>query len=246
MLYIGGGQDREQALIAPDLAAQGEAIGEAIAGGAAVLAVCGGYQLLGRFYRGRDGEELPGAGVFPLAHRGRRAAADRRLPARVRARGRSADDARGLREPCGHDVLDEGAEPLGRVVAGYGNDGGSGFEGVPGRDRCRDVPPRAAPAAQPLARRLAAGEGPRACRARSRRARHAGRRAGAGSARRRGRAGQIERRPLLKELSASVHARTWATADHPPLSILLVNVCRVCGASAPEWRQMHPGAPERL
>jgi hypothetical protein len=66
LLYIGGGQDREQELIAPDLAARGEAIREAVAGGAALLAVCGGYQLLGRFYRGRSGAELPGAGVFPL------------------------------------------------------------------------------------------------------------------------------------------------------------------------------------
>ena len=75
LLYIGGGQDREQALIAPDLAAKGEAIREAVAGGAAVLAVCGGYQLLGRFYRDRDGAELPGAGLFPHAHGGGRAAA---------------------------------------------------------------------------------------------------------------------------------------------------------------------------
>ena len=57
LLYIGGGQDREQSLIAPDLAARGEAIREAVGGGAAVLAVCGGYQLLGRFYRGRYGGE---------------------------------------------------------------------------------------------------------------------------------------------------------------------------------------------
>ena len=47
LIYIGGGQDREQALIAPDLAAKGGAIREAVGGGAAVLAVCGGYQLLG-------------------------------------------------------------------------------------------------------------------------------------------------------------------------------------------------------
>jgi CobQ-like glutamine amidotransferase family enzyme len=66
LLYIGGGQDREQALIAPDLAARGETIREAVAGGAVLLAVCGGYQLLGRCYRGRSGAELPGAGLFPL------------------------------------------------------------------------------------------------------------------------------------------------------------------------------------
>src|SRR5262249_10914871 len=52
LAYIGGGQDREQVLIAPDLAARGPAIYEAVDGGAALLAVCGGYQLLGRGYRG--------------------------------------------------------------------------------------------------------------------------------------------------------------------------------------------------
>jgi CobQ-like glutamine amidotransferase family enzyme len=55
LLYIGGGQDREQALIAPDLARKGEALRAAHARGVAMLAVCGGYQLLGRGYRGRDG-----------------------------------------------------------------------------------------------------------------------------------------------------------------------------------------------
>src|SRR6185436_16828474 len=66
LLYVGGGQDREQALIAPDIAAKGPALREAVAEGVAVLAVCGGYQLLGRFYRDRYGSELPGAGVLPL------------------------------------------------------------------------------------------------------------------------------------------------------------------------------------
>ena len=65
LLYVGGGQDREQALIAPDLAARGEAIAAAVETGTAVLAVCGGYQLLGRGYRGRDGSWMPGAGVLP-------------------------------------------------------------------------------------------------------------------------------------------------------------------------------------
>ena len=66
LLYVGGGQDREQALVAVDLAAKSDAVHEAVAGGAAVLAVCGGYQLLGRYYRDRDGVELPGIGLLPL------------------------------------------------------------------------------------------------------------------------------------------------------------------------------------
>ena len=54
LLYIGGGQDREQALIAHDIATKAPALADAVSGGTVVLAVCGGYQLLGRFYRDRD------------------------------------------------------------------------------------------------------------------------------------------------------------------------------------------------
>jgi CobQ-like glutamine amidotransferase family enzyme len=130
LLYIGGGQDREQALIAPDLAAREEAIRKAVAGGAAVLAVCGGYQLLGRFYRGRDGEELPGAGLFPheTVAGERRMIGDCLLECELEPGVRQT--LAGFENHAGVTRLDEGAEPLGRVVAGFGNDGESGFEGV--------------------------------------------------------------------------------------------------------------------
>jgi lipid II isoglutaminyl synthase (glutamine-hydrolysing) len=130
LLYVGGGQDREQALIAPDLAARGEAIRGAISGGAAVLAVCGGYQLLGRFYRDRDGDELPGAGIFPLET----VAGERRMIGDCLLECELEQGVRrtlaGFENHAGITRLDEGAEPLGRVVAGYGNDGKSGLEGV--------------------------------------------------------------------------------------------------------------------
>jgi CobQ-like glutamine amidotransferase family enzyme len=130
LLYIGGGQDREQELIAPDLAARGEAIREAVAGGAALLAVCGGYQLLGRFYRGRSGAELPGAGVFPLhtVAGGRRMIGDCLLECELEPGVRRT--LAGFENHAGVTRLAEGAEPLGRVVAGFGNDGESGFEGA--------------------------------------------------------------------------------------------------------------------
>ena len=51
LLYIGGGQDREQALVAQDLVEKANGVRESAAAGAALLAVCGGYQLLGRSYR---------------------------------------------------------------------------------------------------------------------------------------------------------------------------------------------------
>ena len=126
LLYIGGGQDREQALVAVDLASRAEAVRESAAGGAAVLAVCGGYQLLGRSYLERDGAELPGIGLFPL----HTVAGDRRMIGDVLLdcdwAGRTLA---GFENHAGRTRLDEGAVPLGRVVHGFGNDGESGFEG---------------------------------------------------------------------------------------------------------------------
>ncbi len=129
LLYVGGGQDREQALVAPDLAAKSAALAEAHAGGATVLAVCGGYQLLGRFYRDRHGAELPGAGLFPL----HTVAGDRRMIGDVLLECELEPGERrtlaGFENHAGRTILDEGAEPLGRVVSGFGNDGLSGYEG---------------------------------------------------------------------------------------------------------------------
>ena len=61
LYYVGGGQDREQLFVADDLVRKSDALHEAVDGGAAVLAVCGGYQLLGRGYRGFHGEDMPGS-----------------------------------------------------------------------------------------------------------------------------------------------------------------------------------------
>jgi CobQ-like glutamine amidotransferase family enzyme len=100
-----------------------------VEGGAALLAVCGGYQLLGRGYRGRDGSWLEGVGLFPHET----VAGDTRMIGDVllestlpEGRGRTIA---GFENHAGRTVLDDGAEALGRVVAGYGNDGSSGVEG---------------------------------------------------------------------------------------------------------------------
>ena len=129
LLYIGGGQDREQALIAPDLAAKGESVKAAMEAGAALLAVCGGYQLFGQFYRDRSGAELPGVGLFPL----HTVAGERRMIGDVLLECELEPGVRrtlaGFENHAGRTYLEEGAEPLGRVVAGFGNDGESGLEG---------------------------------------------------------------------------------------------------------------------
>jgi CobQ-like glutamine amidotransferase family enzyme len=126
LFYVGGGQDREQALVAPDLVRKSDALRAAVERGAAFLAVCGGYQLLGRFYRDRSGEELPGIGLLPL----QTVAGERRMIGDVLLECDWAGATlAGFENHAGRTELDEGAEPLGRVVAGFGNDGRSGFEG---------------------------------------------------------------------------------------------------------------------
>jgi lipid II isoglutaminyl synthase (glutamine-hydrolysing) len=130
LFYVGGGQDREQALIAPDLAAKGPELIEAVQGGAAFLAVCGGYQLLGRFYRDRSGAELPGVGLLPH----HTVAGERRMIGDVLLECALEPGERrtlaGFENHAGRTYLDEEAQPLGRVVAGFGNNGEDGFEGA--------------------------------------------------------------------------------------------------------------------
>jgi lipid II isoglutaminyl synthase (glutamine-hydrolysing) len=126
LYYVGGGQDREQALVAHDLTGKAAQLREAVERDAAFLAVCGGYQLLGRFYRDVAGEELPGIGILPLhtVAGGRRLIGDVLLDCAW-----AGETLAGFENHAGRTVLEEGAEPLGRVVSGFGNDGASGLEG---------------------------------------------------------------------------------------------------------------------
>src|SRR4030081_1623048 len=67
VFFFGGGQDREQALVYDDLLElKAEPLTRAIAQGAAMLAVCGGYQLLGHCYQTADGDRFPGIGLLDL------------------------------------------------------------------------------------------------------------------------------------------------------------------------------------
>jgi CobQ-like glutamine amidotransferase family enzyme len=129
LLYIGGGQDREQALVAEDLVEKADGVRESAAAGAAILAVCGGYQLFGRSYRELHGAHLPGIGVFPFDT----IAGVTRMIGDVLVECELEPGVRrtvaGFENHAGRTRLDPGAQPLGRVVAGFGNDGESGWEG---------------------------------------------------------------------------------------------------------------------
>jgi lipid II isoglutaminyl synthase (glutamine-hydrolysing) len=130
LFYIGGGQDRDQRVVAADMVeTKRAALAAAVDDGAALLAVCGGYQLLGRGYRGFHGEDMPGVGLLPLET----IAGDRRMIGDVLLECELEPGDRqtlaGFENHAGRTRLDPGAEPLGRVVAGFGNDGESGYEG---------------------------------------------------------------------------------------------------------------------
>jgi lipid II isoglutaminyl synthase (glutamine-hydrolysing) len=129
LFYIGGGQDRDQALCARDMVeTKREALDAAAARGAVVFAVCGGYQLLGHGYD-MGGERLPGVGLVDLE------TVREPGPRLIGNVAIELDDGRilaGFENHGGRTRLGPGATPLGRVLRGHGNDGRSGFEGVRG------------------------------------------------------------------------------------------------------------------
>jgi CobQ-like glutamine amidotransferase family enzyme len=129
LFYIGGGQDRDQALCARDMVAtKRDALHAAAARGAVVFAVCGGYQLLGHGYD-MGGETLPGVGLVDLETvRGD----GPRLIGNVAIELADGQVLAGFENHGGRTRLGPGATPLGRVLRGHGNDGRSGFEGVRG------------------------------------------------------------------------------------------------------------------
>ena len=130
LLYIGGGQDRDQRLRAHDLAeVKRDAIHAAADRGAIVLAVCGGFQLLGHAYEMGD-EQLPGLGLVDL-----RTVREEgpRLIGNVAIEVELAGDRRvlaGFENHGGRTHLGTGERPLGRVIRGHGNNGRDRGEGV--------------------------------------------------------------------------------------------------------------------
>ena len=129
LFFFGGGQDREQDTVSRDLlAGNGRAICRAVEDGAALLAVCGGYQLLGHSFRSAEGTEIPGVGLFD-AHTiaGARRMVGNLLVQDALDKGRSLV---GFENHSGRTYLGSGVEPLGRVLVGHGNNGEDRLEGA--------------------------------------------------------------------------------------------------------------------
>ena len=130
LFYMGGGQDRDQAAVALDMVeSKREALHAAAARGAVVLAVCGGYQLLGTSYVLGD-RELPGVGLVDLRtvrEPGPRLIGNCAIETDL---GTGPRIVAGFENHGGRTYLGDGEEPLGRVLNGFGNNGRDGHEGV--------------------------------------------------------------------------------------------------------------------
>jgi CobQ-like glutamine amidotransferase family enzyme len=130
LIYIGGGQDRDQLLVAEDmLRTKREAIASAVDDGAAVLAVCGGYQLLGRRYQ-LDDRSVAGLGIADLEtirEPGARLIGNVSIEVDL---GQGARILAGFENHGGRTYLGPEAEPLGRVLHGHGNNDRDGNEGI--------------------------------------------------------------------------------------------------------------------
>jgi CobQ-like glutamine amidotransferase family enzyme len=134
LVFAGGAQDREQRGVAEDLlVTKAAALREAVEDGMALLAVCGAYQLFGRFYRDATGAELPGAGVFDLhtEHPGQRV---KRCIGNIICEWTAPDGSVqtivGFENHGGRTHLGAGVRPLARVRYGFGNNGNDGTEGA--------------------------------------------------------------------------------------------------------------------
>jgi lipid II isoglutaminyl synthase (glutamine-hydrolysing) len=131
LYYMGGGQDRDQALCATDLVEhKREALTAAAERGAVVFGVCGGYQLLGHAYQLGE-EELPGVGLLDI--RTVRSDGPRligNVAIEVDLPRASGQVLAGFENHGGRTHLGEGAHPLGHVLSGHGNNGSDGHEGA--------------------------------------------------------------------------------------------------------------------
>jgi len=133
LIFAGGAQDREQRGVVDDLLRiKADAIREAVESDVVLLAVCGAYQLFGRFYRESSGAELPGAGIFDLytEHPGERVP---RCIGNVVVEWQSPSGPQtvvGFENHGGRTFLGEGVRPFARVRSGNGNNGRDGTEGA--------------------------------------------------------------------------------------------------------------------
>lgn len=125
--FFGGGQDYEQSIVSDDLnQTKKEDMIEYIEGGKVFLAICGGYQLLGKYYTTPDGEKLDGLGIIDVYTEG----GSVRFIGNTVIHNEEFDETYvGFENHSGRTYIGKELKPLGKTIAGYGNNGEDGYEG---------------------------------------------------------------------------------------------------------------------
>ncbi|KGK85923.1 Cobyric acid synthase [bioreactor metagenome] len=126
IVFFGGGQDYEQSIVADDLKnTKKEALTEYVESGKVLLAICGGYQLLGKYYTTPDGEKLDGLGILDLYTEG---GGTRFIGNTIILNEELNQTYVGFENHSGRTYIGD-LKPLGKVIKGYGNNGEDGYEG---------------------------------------------------------------------------------------------------------------------
>lgn len=127
MLFIGGGQDFEQDVLLDDLKKGKDVqINKAVHSGKVMLAICGGYQMLGKYYETYDGKKLEYLGALDFYTQGR----EERMIGNYAFKTKEGIEIVGFENHSGRTHLGSDVEPLGKMIKGYGNNGEDGTEGV--------------------------------------------------------------------------------------------------------------------
>ncbi len=129
LCYLGGGQDRDQMIVAYDLQKKSSALRSGAEDGMVFLWVCGGIQLAGEGYTDSDGQRIPGVGILDLdtSAGNRRLIGDLILNAELDG---ETSTLVGYENHAGRTFLGPDATPLGSVLKGYGNNGADQTEGA--------------------------------------------------------------------------------------------------------------------
>lgn len=128
MGFFGGGQDFEQVIVSQDIQAKKAALTDFIEDDGPVLAICGGYQLLGHYYVDAKGDKIPGIGAldhYTLAQDHNRFIGDI-----VIKNEETGETYHGFENHQGRTFLGNGERALGNVLEGKGNNGEDGTEGA--------------------------------------------------------------------------------------------------------------------
>lgn len=126
IVFIGGGQDRGQSRVAADLQTKAEAIRAAVEADTPLLAICGGYQLLGHYFQPIDGPKLAGIGVFDAKTVG----GSERMIGNIVIESKHFGHLVGFENHSGQTILGEAQAELGVVRSGQGNNGQDQGEGA--------------------------------------------------------------------------------------------------------------------